>query len=98
VFSKKQRRFLRSRAHRLHPVIQVGPRGVTEAICQELEQALLAHELVKLKIVVDEREQRDAYVSELCAAGHAQLVQQIGNVVVLYRAYPEAPKLQLPSD
>lgn len=79
---------LRARAHHLNPVVMVGQHGLTEAVIRETETALRAHELIKVRVLGDERDERDERLligEELCAATGAQLVQHIGKLLVLYR-------------
>lgn len=97
MLDKQQLRFLRTRAHALKPVVRVGARGITPALLAELEQALDAHQLLKLKIDAIERAERDGVVAELVRRSGAELVQRIGKVAVLYRANPEHRRaLELP--
>ena len=76
---------LRARAHHLNPVVMVGQHGLTEAVIRETETALRAHELIKVRVLGDERDERLLIGEELCAATGAQLVQHIGKLLVLYR-------------
>ena len=76
---------LRARAHHLNPVVMVGQHGLTEAVIRETETALRAHELIKVRVLGDERDERLLIGEELCAATWAQLVQHIGKLLVLYR-------------
>ncbi|SSY80679.1 ribosome assembly RNA-binding protein YhbY [Alysiella crassa] len=83
--SKQERLALKSQAHHLNPVVMVGQKGLTEAVVQETETALRAHELIKVRVLGDDRDERLAICHELCAATGAQLVQHIGKLLVLYR-------------
>ena len=85
VLSKQEILALRARAHHLNPVVMVGQRGLTEAVIRETETALRAHELIKVRVLGDERDERLLIGDELCAATGAQLVQHIGKLLVLYR-------------
>lgn len=93
--SANQLRYLRQLAHPLKPVVMIGAKGVTEAVCKELNLALDQHELLKVKLSGD-REQRTLDLEKLVAATHAEGVQIIGHVASLYRPHPEQPKLALP--
>jgi RNA-binding protein len=83
-----ERQQLRTRAHRLKPVVMIGAAGLTPAVLAEFEQALAHHELIKVRVGAEDRTARDVMVAELCAAGAAELVQRIGHVAVLYRPKP----------
>jgi putative RNA-binding protein, yhbY family len=85
VLSKQEILALRARAHHLNPVVMVGQHGLTEAVIRETETALRAHELIKVRVLGDERDERLLIGDELCAATGAQLVQHIGKLLVLYR-------------
>ena len=67
----------------------VGQHGLTEAVIRETETALRAHELIKVRVLGDERDERLLIGEELCAATGAQLVQHIGKLLVLYRERPD---------
>lgn len=76
---------LKARAHHLHPVVMVGQNGLTDAVIKETDAALTAHELIKVRVFGDDREERVAICQELCEAVDAQLVQHIGKLLVLWR-------------
>jgi RNA-binding protein len=94
--SPSQRRYLRSHAHDLHPVILLGAKGATAAVIKELDGALDHHELVKVKLSGGDKEERAAQLALLVEGTGAESVQQIGHVVVLFRRNAEAPRLALP--
>lgn len=96
----KQKRHLRSLGHQLHPVVIIGQKGMRQAIMDEIEIALAAHELIKIKITADDRTQRDQLAAEIATATGASLVQRIGNVALLFRANPEKKKnrIELPTN
>ncbi|KTD76273.1 ribosome assembly RNA-binding protein YhbY [Legionella waltersii] len=76
---------LKAKAHHLKPVVLLGAKGLTEAVVAETEVALQAHELIKVKINGAEKEDRIVMADELCAELQAELVQMIGNTLVIYR-------------
>lgn len=81
---------LKARAHHLHPVVMVGQQGLTDAVIQETDTALTAHELIKVKVAGDDRTERIAISNALCEAVGAKLVQHIGKLLVLWRPNKEA--------
>ena len=97
ALSSKQRRFLRSRAHNLQPVVQVGDAGVRQAVMAAAEEALAHHELIKVRFQQGDKAERRAMMEALCAGTGAQVVQEIGRIAVLYRP-AEEPVIQLPAD
>ena len=87
-----RRSALRAEAHKLRPVVLIGDKGLTESVVAEIDRALKAHELIKIRAGTDDREARGAWLVEICAKLEAHPVQQIGKVLVVYRANPEARK------
>lgn len=96
ALSPSQRRYLRSLAHDLKPVILLGAKGATDAVLKELDQTLSHHELVKVKLSGGDKEERDAQISFLTEGTRSESVQQIGHIVVLFRRNEDEPKLALP--
>jgi putative YhbY family RNA-binding protein len=86
-----ERRVLRARAHHLHPVIMIGEAGLTPAVLKEIDIALKSHELIKIRVLGDDRERRKGLAGEICAALDAGPVQQIGKILVIFRPRPEQP-------
>ena len=84
-----ERKKLKARAHALDPVVHVGEKGLTESVLAEIDRALAAHELIKVRAGGMERAAREAALTEICARLDAQPVQHIGKVLVLYRKKPE---------
>jgi RNA-binding protein len=83
-----ERKALRSRAHALHPILQLGEKGLTDAVVAEIERALGAHELVKIRAAPFNREERDVALASICERTGAQAVQHIGKMLVVYRRKP----------
>jgi len=95
--TSKQRRFLRSRAHALQPVVQVGEAGASDAVIAATEEALAHHELIKVRFQQGDKGERRTMVTTLCQGTGAEMVQEIGRMAVLYRP-AEEPQIQLPQD
>ena len=93
---EKQKKYLRGLGHKKEPVARVGNPGLTPSLVKEVEAQLLAHELIKVKVMVGDREERDAVIERLCAATKAILVQRIGNMAILYKRNTKKPKIELP--
>lgn len=83
-----EKKKLKAQAHPLNPVVLIGQAGLTAAVMNEINLALDAHELIKVKIRA-ERDERSAIREQICAETHAELVQSIGQVAVLYRKNPK---------
>lgn len=90
-----QRQFLKGLAHARQPVVMIGNQGLTAAVLKEIDLALSAHELIKIKAATDDPETRRAWMEEICAATGSAPVQQIGKVLVIYRAAAK-PVIALP--
>jgi len=91
----EQRKYLKAHAHSLKPVVMIGNAGLTEAVILEAERTIKAHELIKVRVLGEDREAREKWFMELCAAIGAAPVQHIGKLLLLYRP-AEKPKLRLP--
>ena len=96
--TSKQRAHLRSLAHSLKPILQVGKEGVTEEVAASVADAFQNRELLKVKVLesapLDAREAAGE-LAERVAGAH--VVQVIGRTVVLYRRHPENPEIRLPA-
>ncbi|MCX7089339.1 MAG: YhbY family RNA-binding protein [Methylococcales bacterium] len=79
---------LKAQAHALKPVIMIGHAGLTPAVLAEIERTLDHHELIKIKIRV-ERDDRVVISNQICADTKAELLQQIGQIIVIYRKNPQ---------
>ncbi|MEH6825568.1 MAG: YhbY family RNA-binding protein [Motiliproteus sp.] len=89
-----QKKQFRSLGHSLNPVVTVAGNGLTEGVQLEVDRALEDHELIKVKFNVGDREVKKVLISQLCDQVRADVVQQIGNIALIYRAAEEPdPKL-----
>jgi len=85
----QQIRTLKQQAHHLRPVVTAGQKGLSQAVFDEIEIALEAHELIKVKLAGSERAERNGMGETIARRLHAQLVQLIGQVAILYRPNPK---------
>ena len=81
----RERAHLKARAHALEPRVQIGHGGLTGAVVKEIDRALTAHELIKVRILDGDREVREAIGEAICAQTDASPVQRVGKVMVLWR-------------
>lgn len=93
--SNSQLKFLRGKAHSLKPVVMVGANGVTDNVLEEINNALNHHELIKIKVRAEEREEKQAMVEHICQQTKAEKVQLMGHNLSLYRKSAN-PKIILP--
>jgi putative YhbY family RNA-binding protein len=89
-----ERQALRGRAHRLRPVVLVGADGLTPPVMAEVDRALQAHALIKIRVTGEDRDARERLLGEVCAATDATPVQHIGKILVIYRELPQRPAPQ----
>ena len=96
ALTSAQARFLRGQAHDLKAMLQVGGKGITDALAAEVDLALEHHELIKVKVGGDDRDARDAMIASLSERVGAALVQRIGHTAVLYRPSRDHRQIVLP--
>ena len=96
ALTSAQTRFLRGQAHELKAMLQVGGKGITDALVAEVDLALEHHELVKVKVGGEDRDARDAMIADLAGRVGAALVQRIGHTAVLYRPSRDHRQIVLP--
>ncbi len=84
-----QKKQLRARAHGLKPVVITGQAGISEAVLNEINLALDHHELIKVRVNAEDREQRREMAEFICTETKAELVQSLGHILTLYRKKPE---------
>lgn len=94
--SSKLRKALRAAGHHLSPIVQVGKEGLTEAVRRALDEQLLAHELVKVKVGTESPEDRFEIAAALAGEAGAQVAQVLGRTVLVYRKHPERPRFEAP--
>lgn len=87
----RERAHLKARAHALEPVVHTGTSGLTDALVAEVDRALTAHELIKVRIGSDDRADRVAIGDEICARTAATAVHRVGKILILWRPRPENP-------
>lgn len=88
TLTSRERSHLKARAHSLEPVVHVGHAGVTAEIVSEVDRALTAHELIKVRVSADDRDARKAFGEELAARSSAAVVHRVGKVLILWRPRP----------
>ena len=89
----KARKKLKALGHHQDPVVMVGQKGISPNLLENVEGALLAHELIKIK--VHDAEMIPQVAEAIASSSGASLVQQIGKILLFYRAHPETPSISL---
>ncbi|MDN4607083.1 ribosome assembly RNA-binding protein YhbY [Sporosarcina highlanderae] len=95
MLSGKQKSYLRSEAHHLQPIFQIGKGGLTEQIIKQIEEALEARELIKVSILQNCEEDKKEIATKLEEAG-IEVAQVIGKILVLYKESKEKKRIVLP--
>ena len=96
MITGKQKRFLRSKAHHLSPIFQVGKGGVNENMIKQVEEALEARELMKISVLQNCDDDKETVAAQLVKGTRAELVQIIGSTIVLYKESRENKQIKLP--
>ncbi|KGA98472.1 RNA-binding protein [Alkalihalobacillus alcalophilus ATCC 27647 = CGMCC 1.3604] len=96
MLTGKQKRFLRSKAHHLNPIFQVGKGGVNENMVQQISEALEVRELIKVSVLQNCEYDKQEVADDIATGTKADIVQIIGNTIVLYRESVEQKQLVLP--
>ncbi|WP_349407900.1 ribosome assembly RNA-binding protein YhbY [Pseudalkalibacillus sp. SCS-8] len=97
MLTGKQKRFLRSKAHHLDPIFQVGKGGTNPNMYKQINDALEARELIKVSVLQNCEEDKETVAERLTENTGAELVQVIGNTIVLYKESTEKKTIELPS-
>jgi len=92
--SVAERKAHRSEAHHLDPVVMIGNDGLTPAVRKETDAALNAHGLIKVRVLGDDREKREAMYQQLADELNAAPIQHIGKLLVLWRPKPKKEKAE----
>ena len=85
ILTAKERQALKASAHALKPVVIIGQNGLTDAVLRETDVALTAHELIKIRVRNDDRDERLQFAQIFCERLHAQLVAHSGKLIILWR-------------
>src|SRR5690625_2914564 len=89
ALNEAQKRHLRRLGHALKPVVMMGSAGLTQAVRAEIDSAMAHHELIKVKLVSEVRQQRQALANDITSKAKAALVQSVGNMILIYRPNPK---------
>jgi len=96
VLTGKQRRHLRSLGHELKPIVQIGRQGIDDGVVAAVEQALVDHELVKIKLGEAAGLDRHGAADAIAHRTGSEVAQVLGHTLLLYRAHPDDPTINLP--
>ncbi|MDF2722972.1 MAG: RNA-binding protein [Paenibacillus sp.] len=96
MLTGKQKRYLRSMAHHLDPIFQVGKGGVNDHLIKHIEEAIETRELMKISVLNNCMEDSDEIAHELALKSGSELVQRIGRTIVLYKESKDHKQIVLP--
>ncbi|KZE75641.1 ribosome assembly RNA-binding protein YhbY [Paenibacillus elgii] len=96
MLTGKQKRYLRSLAHHMNPIFQVGKGGVNDHLIRHISEALEVRELIKVTVLNNCMEDRNEVAEQLAEGAGAELVQVIGKIIVLYKESRENKTIELP--
>lgn len=86
---QKLKKQLKAKAHSLKPVVLMGGKGLTESVQLEVERALLAHELIKIRISAETKEERQQMIQKICEERGAECVGSVGHIAIIFRKNEE---------
>ncbi len=87
--TSKEKQILKAKAHHLKPVVMIGHNGLTSALLREADIALTAHELIKVRMLAGDREERANMIQALCANLSASIVAHSGKLAIIWRKNEE---------
>jgi len=96
ALTAKQRKYLKALAHHLDPVVRLGRGRISPELIAETTRCLGAHELIKVKIDVEDGDERKRLAAELAEKTSSNLVATLGKVAMIYRAREENPRIKIP--
>lgn len=96
MLTGKQKRYLRKEAHHLDPIFQIGKGGLNENMIEQVKEALEKRELIKVHILQNNMDDHKEIATTLAKQTNGELVQLIGNIIVIYKESNENKKIELP--
>ena len=94
----KQKLYLRNKAHDLKPVVMLGKKGLADTVIAEIISSVELHELIKVKVALEDKEQKDAVAEEIAKLTQTEVVQFIGNNLILFKQAKKKSKFSLPKE
>ncbi|MBD7914776.1 ribosome assembly RNA-binding protein YhbY [Clostridium sp. Sa3CUN1] len=96
MITGKQRAYLRGLANNMDPIFQLGKNGIEETFLKQIEEALEARELIKIKVLENSGLNTREASNEICEKIGCEGIQAIGSKMVLYKKSSKKPKIELP--
>ncbi|MFT7222507.1 MAG: RNA-binding protein [Cellvibrionaceae bacterium] len=92
--TNEQKKRFRSIAHSLKPTVTISSNGLSESVLAEIDRALNDHELIKIKLMIADRESREQLTADICRISQSELIQAVGKIIVILRE-AKRPKIRL---
>ncbi len=96
MLNSKQTAYLKALSHPINPVVQIGLKGLTDSVIKEIDVNLNAHELIKIKVQSDSKDNREGLWVSICEKLRAEPINHIGKLLVIFRPNPKKTKITLP--
>lgn len=96
MLTGNQRSYLKGIANGINPILQIGKNGITKNFIKQVDDALEAREIIKIKVLDNSFLEPKKVANELCELTDAEFVQSIGSKIVIYRESEENKKIELP--
>ena len=96
MITGKQRAYFRGLANNMDPIFQIGKNGIEDTFLKQLEEALEARELIKIKVLENSGLAAREASNEICEKINCEGIQAIGSKIVLYKKSSKKPKIELP--
>lgn len=96
MITAKQRKYLKSLAHKLDPILQIGKSGVTDNLLKQIDELLESRELIKVHVLNNSQLEANQVANDISEKLRAEFVQSIGNKFVIYRESEDKKKIELP--
>ena len=96
MITGRQRAYLRGLANNMDPIFQIGKNGIEDTFLKQLEEALEARELIKVKVLENSVLMAREASNSICEKIGCEGIQAIGSKIVLYKKSSKKPKIELP--
>lgn len=96
MLTGKQKRYLRSLAHNIDPIFQIGKAGINDNMISQIDETLENRELIKIHILQNNFDDKNDLAQTLSQATNSEVVQVIGSMIIIYRESQENKKISLP--
>lgn len=96
MLTGKQKRYLRSLAHNINPIFQIGKAGINDNMISQIDETLENRELIKIHILQNNFDDKNDLAQTLSQATNSEVVQVIGSMIIIYRESQENKEISLP--